>query len=154
MSDNNIATSAEAAENAAIPRARVALAEGAREATAEGAPMPAAVTRKAQSQKSPAEWAYERVILYIKKFEEQLDSDHEVGMGFAGSDQGALHIMGVGFFEPDIITFYGVDPSGARTQLVQHVSQLNVMLKAAPKMQETAARIGFKLAEELEKDGA
>ena len=153
MSDE-IMTAAEAAENDVIPRARVALAEGAREATAEGAPLPQGVARRPQGQKSPAEWAYERVILYIKKFEEQLDADHEVGMGFAGSDQGALHIMGVGFFEPDIITFYGVDPAGARTQLVQHVSQLNVMLKAAPKQKETATRIGFKLVEELEKDGA
>ena len=153
MSDE-IMTAAEVSESAAMPRARVALAEGAREATAEGAPLPAGVTKRPQGQKTPAEWAYERVILYIKKFEEQLDADHEVGMGFAGSDQGALHIMGVGFFEPDIITFYGVDPAGARTQLVQHVSQLNVMLKAAPKQKETATRIGFKLAEELEKDGA
>ena len=151
MSDE-IMTAAEAAENEAIPRARVALAEGAASETAEGAPLPPGVTKRSQKQKSPAEWAYERVILYIKKFEEGLDAEHEVGMGFAGSDQGALHIMGVGFFDPDIVTFYGVDPAGAKTQLVQHVSQLNVMLKAAPKQKETANRIGFKLAEELEKD--
>ena len=153
MSDE-IMTAAEALEDDAIPRARVALAEGAKEATAEGAPLPPGMTRRPQKQKTPAEWAYERVILYIQKFEEQLDAEHEVGMGFTGGDAGTIHIMGVGFFEPDIITFYGVDEAGAKTQMIQHVSQLNVMLKAAPKQKATATRIGFKLAQELERDEA
>ncbi len=121
---------------------------------AENQPLPPALASQAESQKTPAQWAYERLILYIQKFEEQLDSEHEVGMGFAGSDAGALHIQGMGFFAPDMITFYGVDPSGAKTQMIQHVSQLNVMLKAAPKQKATASRIGFKLAQELEKSEA
>ncbi len=112
---------------------------------AERQPLPPAVTRKTRDRKTPAEWAYERLILYVQKFEEQLDADHEVGMGFAGSDAGMVHIKGMGFFAPDMITFYGVDQSGQRTQLIQHVSQMNVMLKAAPKQHETADRIGFHL---------
>ncbi len=119
---------------------------------AENQPLPAKVAQKSPEQKSPAEWAYERLVLYIQKFEETLDVDHEVGMGFAGSDAGMLHIQGMGFFAPDMITFYGADPSGAKTQLVQHVSQLNVMLKAALKPNENAApnRIGFDLAASLD----
>ncbi len=40
-----------------------------------------------------------------------------------------------------------------RTQLVQHVGQLSVMLRALPKQIETAEpkRIGFRLAEDLNK---
>ena len=147
-----IHTAAEAGENAAIPRARVALSARAKGETAEQSPLPANVAKRSPQQKSPAEWAYERVVLYIQKFEEQLDADHEVGMGFAGGDMGMLHIQGVGFFDPDIVTFYGVDGAGAKTQLIQHVSQLSVMLKAAPKVQETAARIGFELAAKLGED--
>lgn len=145
-----IRTTAEALEGEAMPRARVALVEGEEADCAECAPLPAAVARRAPEEKSPAEWTYERVILYIQKFEEGLDADHEVGIGFTGSAAGTLHVHGVGFFAPDIITFYGVDPSGARTQLVQHVSQLNLMLKAAPRRTETANRIGFALVESLE----
>ncbi len=147
-----IATSAEALENDAIPRARVAHCDPDAPETCEQRPLPEAVTRKAQSQKSPAEWAYERIILYIQNFEEQLDSDHEVGMGFTGGDVGNIRIQSVGFFAPDLITFYGADGSGAKTQLVQHVSQLNVMLRAARKPDEAAApnRIGFNLAASLE----
>ena len=121
---------------------------------AENQPLPAKVAQKSPEQKTPAEWAYERLVLYIQKFEEGLDADQEVGMGFAGSDAGMLHIQGMGFFAPDMITFYGADPSGVKTQLVQHVSQLNVMLRALPKEVQSSAprRIGFKLAADL--DGA
>ena len=103
---------------------------------------------KPAKAKSPAEWAYERLILYIQNFEEQLDNEHEVAMAFTGGDAGVLKIEGMGFFDPDIVTFYGSDLAGGKTQLVQHVSQLNVMLRALPKEVETEEpnRIGFKLA--------
>ena len=76
-------------------------------------------------------------------------------MGFTGGDAGVLRIDGIGFFAPDLITFYGADQHGIRTQLVQHVSQLNVMLRALPRENETAEprRIGFRLAQKLEGKG-
>ena len=117
---------------------------------AENQPLPAALVAQKEAQKSPAQWAYERLILYIQKFEEGLDPDQEVGMGFAGSDAGALHIQGLGFFAPDLVTFYGADGGGAKTQLVQHVSQLNVMLKAVPKIDDEPRRIGFELRTRME----
>lgn len=121
--------------------------------TAEQKPLPEVMAEKPLEAKSPAEWAYERLILYIQNFEEQLDNKHEVVMGFTGGDAGVLRIEGIGFFDPDIVTFYGQDPAGAKTQLIQHVSQLNVMLRALPR-EDTAkapARIGFRLAADLKK---
>ncbi|MEQ8257653.1 MULTISPECIES: hypothetical protein [Roseovarius] len=110
------------------------------------------INENAGSAKSPAQWAYERLILYIQNFEKTLDNEHEVAMGFAGGSPGTLRIEGMGYFDPDIVTFYGSDPSGAKTQLIQHVSQLGVMLRALPKPPETSepARIGFRLAQDLE----
>jgi hypothetical protein len=91
------------------------------------------------------------MILYIKNFEEQLDGEHEVAMGFTGGDAGVLKIEGMGFFAPDIITFYGVDGSGQKSQQVQHVSQLNVTLRAVQVQPDKPAnRIGFRLASDLE----
>ena len=145
---DEIKTTAEAYEGAVL--ARVAHCDPNCPPTAEQSPLPAAMSAKKPEQKSPAEWAYERIILYIQKFEEGLDSDHEVAMGFAGGDVGTIHIQGVGFFAPDLITFYGADQSGARTQLVQHVSQLSVMFKAATKIADEPNRIGFHLAKGLE----
>lgn len=99
------------------------------------------------SGKSAAEWAYDRLILYIRNFESQLDGDQEIAMGFAGSDAGVLKIEGLGFFDPDLITFYGRDEDGMKTQLIQHVAQLSMMLRAVPKSVPEAAprRIGFHL---------
>ncbi len=117
----------------------------------EQKPLPEALTETPVADKSPAQWAYERVILYIQNFEEQLDSEHEVAIGLTGSDTGMLRIEGIGFFDPDIVTFYGTDPAGAKTQLVQHVSQLNVLLRALPRPGGRARprRIGFRLARSL-----
>ncbi|HET7409210.1 MAG TPA: DUF6173 family protein [Paracoccaceae bacterium] len=136
-----------------LPDAGVVRTDCAQGDCAERQPLPAAVTRKPRDRKSPAEWAYQRLILYVQKFEERLDADHEVGMGFAGSDAGMLRIKGMGYFAPDIVTFYGVDQHGQKTQLIQHVSQLSVMLKAAPKQHDKAERIGFQLGAGLEDQG-
>jgi len=152
---NEIMTAAEAMEAQALPRARVVHCNDQAHATAEQLPLPEAIAKKPVGQKSQAEWAYERLILYLKNFEEQLDKNHEVAMGFAGSAAGVLRIEGVGFFDPDIITFYGMDESGTRMQLIQHVTQLNVVLRAVSKAtpeEEPARRIGFRLAQDLGED--
>lgn len=148
-----IKTTAEAVEEAALRRAHVVHCDPDMPKTPEQKPLPAAIENKPMENKSPAEWAYERLVLYIQNFEEQLDSNHEVGMGFAGGDLGVMRIQGIGFFAPDMLTFYGADMTGAKTQLVQHVTQLNVMLRAAPKEEESEEpnRIGFRLAQGLEK---
>lgn len=145
--DDLIKTSAEALEQDALPRCYEAH-------TSDEAAANSTLVQKAEAAnakpKSPAEWAYDRFILYIQNFEEQLDNEHEVAMGFTGGDAGILRIEGMGFFDPDMITFYGTDQSGAKTQLVQHVSQLNVMLRALPKAvekDEPPKRIGFRLAQ-------
>ena len=149
--DDTIATAAEAHEADALPR-RIELHT---DTPAAAAPLPVAVNDRPVKNKSPAEWAHERLILYIQQFERMLDADHEVAMGFAGSDAGVLRIEGLGFFDPDIVTFYGADEQGGRMQLIQHVSQLSVVLRAMPKPapQQEARRIGFALARELEEGG-
>jgi hypothetical protein len=145
---DEIRTSAEAFEETALPRAGVAHAGTGGPRTAELEPLPKGVACQPVDEKSPAQWAYERLILYIRNFESQLDNAHEVAMGFAGGEAGVMRIEGIGYFAPDIVTFYGQDEDGARTQLIQHVAQLNVMLRALPKATADAAprRIGFALA--------
>lgn len=151
--DGKIRTAAEAAEDAAMPRPHAIHCDPDAAASVEQKPLPASMRKKSMDQKSPAEWAYERIVMYIQNFEEQLDNEHEVAVGFTGGDAGVLRIQGIGYFDPDIITFYGTDELGAKTQLIQHVSQLGVMLRALPKNTPEAEpnRIGFRLAEELEK---
>ncbi|MGJ8610482.1 MAG: DUF6173 family protein [Octadecabacter sp.] len=146
--DDKIATAAEAFEAAHAPRIHEVHTDPAR-----CAPDGSIIAGKAEP-KSEARWAYERLVLYIQNFEKQLDDEHEVAMGFAGDSTGVIKIEGMGYYDPDIITFYGSDPSGAKTQLIQHVSQLSVKLRATQKPTEAVdpERIGFRLAAEL--DGA
>ncbi|AXT27325.1 hypothetical protein D1823_12465 [Ruegeria sp. AD91A] len=145
---DQIETSAEAAEAAALPRCHEVHADPNAQSGAKDLPES---LKKPVKNKSPAQWAYERLIMYIQNFEKTLDGDHEVAMGFTGGDAGVMRIEGMGYFDPDMITFYGSGGAGARTQLVQHVSQLNVMLRALPKSVEDkpANRIGFRLAADL-----
>lgn len=132
---DEIKTAAEAEEAAVLPASHAVHLDPNAPATAEQKPLPAGPARLSVEQKSPARWAYERLILYIRNFEEQLDNQHEVAMGFAGGDAGVLKIEGLGYFDPDIVTFYGTDPNGSKTQLIQHVTQLSVLLRAMPKQE-------------------
>lgn len=151
MSDE-IKTTAELVEAAVLPAAHAVHINPETPLTVEQQPLPDETARIPAAQKSAARWAYERLILYIKNFEEQLDGDHEVAMGFTGGDAGVLKIEGLGYFDPDVVTFYGTDAAGSKTQLIQHVTQMNVMLRALPTQvdQVQAKRIGFRLAEDLE----
>lgn len=144
--DNTISTAAEALEGERAPRIHEVHTDPTR-----CAPDGSMIKQNAEP-KSAARWAYERLILYIQNFEKQLDNEHEIAMGFAGDSSGVIKIEGMGYYDPDIITFYGSDPSGAKTQLIQHVSQLSVKLRATPKLVQSAQaeRIGFRLAAELD----
>ncbi len=154
MSDD-IKVTAEFAEKIAEPR-RAAVHSNPGEHSIEQDALPPAVVKQSVESKSPAEWAYQRLILYIQNFEKMLDAEQEVAMGFTDTGGGFLRIEGLGHFDPDIVTFYGMDQTGAKVQLVQHVSQLNVLLRAMPKEDgaEAPRRIGFQLAAALESDEA
>jgi ribosomal protein S30 len=111
-----------------------------------------ATTRKSakvrsQTPKSPAASVHDRLVAYIRSFEAGLDAEQEIAMGFASDESGVLRIEGLGYFDPDIITFYGRDEDGTKTQLIQHVTQLSVTLRAVPKeaKAEPPRRIGFQL---------
>jgi hypothetical protein len=107
---------------------------------------------KADAARSPAESTYQRLMKYIGQFEMQLDRDHEIGGRFVSfGDDTHFHIADVGYWNPDIITFDGFDQNGNRMKLIQHVSQLNVLLIAVRKMTPAAEpprRIGFDLGED------
>lgn len=136
------------------PRSHVVHADPQAAKTAKDKPLPDCVSEAPLEGKSPAEWAYERLVIYIQNFEEQLDNEHEIAVGFVGGDAGVLRIEGLGFFDPDIVTFYGMDSDGTKTQLIQHVTQLSVMLRAIPKEDTkiAAKRIGFRLVADLESE--
>jgi len=95
---------------------------------------------------NPAQWTYERLAEYIKEFEAALDNDHEIGARLVSFGQNVtFHIEDIGYYGPDIIHFEGRNEAMEKVQLIQHVSQLSVLLVAVKKQQDKPRRIGFVL---------
>ena len=104
------------------------------------------------SNVNPAAWAYKRLAEYIRDFEAELDDDHEIGARLVSFGQSVVfHIEDVGYYGPDIITFHGRNDAMEKVQLIQHISQLSVLLVAVKKQQDKPRRIGFLLNREKPK---
>ncbi|WP_296819745.1 DUF6173 family protein [Brevundimonas sp.] len=105
-------------------------------------------------QSDPAQWTFARLSRLIADFESKLDEDHEVGARIVnGPGDIAFAIQDVGFWGPDLLIFMGVNDHGRPVRMIQHHTQLNVMLSALPKPkpEEPPRRIGFQLRERAEK---
>lgn len=93
---------------------------------------------------SPAKLMYERLGKYINDFESSLDEEHEIGARLVSFGQAlTFHINNVSYYGPDIISFDGVNSEGEKVQLIQHISQLSVLLVAMKKLEDRPRRIGF-----------
>jgi len=55
----------------------------------------------------------------------------------------SFHVQNIGYYGPDIITFYGTNENGEKLQLIQNLSQLSFLLIAVKKLQDKPKRIGF-----------
>jgi hypothetical protein len=100
-----------------------------------------------------AEAMFNRIVSYIREFETNLDKEHEIGARMVSfGDTVQFHIVDMGYWNPDIVTFDGLDEAGRRMKLIQNVSQLNVLLIAMPKRieHEEPRRIGFILEKNAE----
>ena len=99
---------------------------------------------------SMADYTYEIILERIKEFEEDLDSDHEVGIKLASFGQSiTMSVTDIGYSNPSTLVFYGFIGEQPAT-LIQHVSQLNFLLLAVKKAdpEKPPRRIGFALPTE------
>ena len=100
----------------------------------------------------PGAWMYEQIARSIVEFEENLNSATEVGarlINFGGDE--VISIDDVGYWGTDLIKFYGRNFKGYRVELLQHITQVNVLLVAIPAQTDPPRRIGFILEAELKK---
>lgn len=112
------------------------------------APLPATLPRPEDHAGNPARWMFERLATYIRQFESRLDEEHEIGARLVSFGANlTFHIEDMGYFGPDMIVFYGKNDKGEPVQLIQHTSQLNVLLVAVRKQEAHPRRIGFILDE-------
>jgi hypothetical protein len=94
-----------------------------------------------------AEVLYDRLCRQFWDFETSLGDEEELGGYFASfGKEVLLRITNVGYHNPYFMVFYGeCVTSGERVQLVQHVNQVSILLKAVPKPSSVSEprRIGF-----------
>ena len=99
---------------------------------------------------NPAEWAFVRLSKLIQEFEANLNKDEEIGATLVGMPGDAtMQIVDVGFWGPDLIMFFGKNSDGKPVRLIQHYTQMNVVLNVVkkPEDQPEPNRIGFRLDE-------
>jgi len=102
---------------------------------------------------NPAEWAYERIAKQIVQFEEDLAVDEEIGLRLVATpDTSVMHIADVGYWGPDMLIFFGENEHGKPMQLLQHYTQMSILLTAVPAKTEEPRRIGFHLVEKIDED--
>lgn len=95
-----------------------------------------------------ADYQLELLEAQIRKFEETLDDESQIALSI--SNFGAslkLYVVSVDCGNPNLLYFYGY-LEGKKSQwceLIQHVSQLNFLITAVPKMEPEKPRrpIGF-----------
>lgn len=88
---------------------------------------------------------YDCLMRRIADFETTLKPDEEVGAYLASfGAQKVIRVERVGFANPFLISFTGLDENGCRVELVQHTTQLNVLFVAMPVAPpREPRRIGF-----------
>ena len=105
-------------------------------------------TTQDQKPYDPAAWMHQRLVHQVMEFEKNLGPDHEVGGRFVeGPGSEPLHLSNVASWGPDMILFMGEFPDGRKWELIQHYSQVSMLLVAVRKFKdgEEPRRIGFEL---------
>ncbi|MAN12128.1 MAG: hypothetical protein CMN63_06905 [Sphingobium sp.] len=102
------------------------------------------VADAAAGQLTQAKNAVAGLVADIAYFESCLDPTEEARLVIIGGPAGtAIFPESLCPLGMDRIRYEGSDETGARVAVIQHVSQLNVMLKAVRVGEENARRIGF-----------
>lgn len=89
---------------------------------------------------------YTRLVKWINDFEELLDEEHEVGVRLVSFGQTIVfHLDDISYWNPSLIKFIGKTGEGQSVELIQHVTQISVLLMALPRLDPTKPKkkIGF-----------
>lgn len=118
--------------------------------------MPSLEVPKFEFQTNPnlASEFCKRLILMINDFNQNLDSGNEVGMKICNfGQQITIYIDDISYWNPSLIVFHGFHANtGNPVQLIQHVTQISILLIKLPKKNKEEAKrpIGFHSWEEFE----
>ena len=94
---------------------------------------------------------YERLQKWIGNFDATLDEQHEVGVRLVSFGQTfVFHLEALGYWNPSLISFSGKTEAGEPVELIQHVSQISILLMKLPRKDPSKPKrqIGFSSVEE------
>ena len=80
---------------------------------------------------------YRRIVALINNFESDMPDDIQAGGRLVSAGNITFSIQDVGFWDPNMIVFYGELSDGSHVELVQHLSQLNLLLVAVKRTDDT-----------------
>lgn len=100
-----------------------------------GAVQPGAVPEEEDDPEAPylASDMYQRIVALINNFESGLPDDMQAGGRLVSAGDITFSIQDIGYWDPNMIVFYGELSDGSAVELVQHISQLNLLLVAVPR---------------------
>lgn len=80
---------------------------------------------------------YRRIVALINNFESDMPDDMQAGGRLVSAGNITFSIQDVGFWDPNMIVFFGELSDGSHVELVQHLSQLNLLLVAVKRTDDT-----------------
>ncbi len=88
----------------------------------------------------------DRLVRIINEFEATLVREQQAGVRLATFGNQVFSIENITFHNPDIIILVGTSQTGEPVQLVQHVTQVNLLLVAVPRKDDVSKprrKLGF-----------
>jgi hypothetical protein len=72
---------------------------------------------------------HKRLVDWINNFDNNLDNEFEVGVRLVNFGQSVtFHLQDIGYWNPSLISFSGHTEQGDPVELIQHVSQISILL--------------------------
>lgn len=94
---------------------------------------------------------YKRLTSWIRDFDAALDPTHEVGVRLVSFGQSmTFHLRDISYWNPLLISFSGETETGDAVELIQHVSQISILLLTLPRKDPSVPKnpIGFQQTDE------
>jgi hypothetical protein len=98
---------------------------------------------------------YKRLTKIITEFDASLDNAHEVGVRLVSFGQTVVfHLDSMGYYNPSLISFHGYTEDGNPVELIQHVSQISILLTKLTRKDPLVSKkpIGFAAEQETKED--
>lgn len=112
-------------------------------------------TMKSLLDSEMASGFYERLLEWINEFHKSLEDEYEAGACLVNFGQNIIfRIQDISYWNPALISFIGQKEDGSPVELIQHISQINVLLvKLRRKEPDKPKRpIGFRSWDDYEKE--